>query len=394
MRSFVVVAAVVAAGSVLAVGCGDALVGGECASGYEEQGGSCAPLPDASALSDGAADGSDSNVPGDAQADGADGSANDGSSNDGSSGDGSSNDGSSNDGSSGDGSSNDGSSGDGSSNDGSSNDGASSDGAANDGSTCVPPLMQCGAFCIDVSSDPDNCGSCGHVCASNICVAGKCQGEATGDIVYIGHDFISTPTGSAQAKLLTNAILLAPSTPVRVLSYERYADAQATARLKAILVAAQAQTGRAIVVTSTLIDTDVPQKLGANLVDVLLVADQIAAPPTALATLGASWKTSLAPFTHAGGIFVTLDGASGTAEMPAFETATGALAVTAHTAMAPGSIVQLVAASDALGTGVVSPFATRKSSSHFATEANAGPVVWVVVDGASSEPHVVHKVAP
>ncbi|MDB4997082.1 MAG: Tryptophan synthase alpha chain [Myxococcaceae bacterium] len=386
MRSFVVVAVMVAAGSALAVGCGDALVGGTCASGYEEQGGVCAPQGtqlDSSAGSDGANDGaSDANAPNDGQADGGDGSS-----------DGSSNDGSSSDGSSNDGSSSDGSSSDGSSSDGSSSDGAAGD-ASSDASMCVPPLMQCGAFCIDVSSDPDNCGTCGHVCASNICVAGKCQGEATGDIVYIGHDYISTPSGSAQAKLLTNAVLLAPTTPVRVLSYERYADAQATARLKTILIAAQAQTGRAIVLTSTLVDADVPLKLDARLADVLLVPDQVTAPTTVLAALGASWKTSLAPFTHAGGIFITLDGASGTAEMPDFETATGALAVSTHTVMAPGSIVQLVAASDALGTGVVSPFATRKSSSHFATEANAGPVVWVVVDGASSEPHVVHKVAP
>jgi hypothetical protein len=182
---------------------------------------------------------------------------------------------------------------------------------------------------------------------------------------------------------------------VRILSYERYADGAAIARLKTIVAAAQVQTGRTVVLTSTSVDADVPAKLDAKSVDVLLVPDQVSAPAGALASLGTSWKLSIAPFTHDGGIFVTLDGASGTtAEMPEFETATGALSVTAHTIMASGSVVQLVAPSDAVGTGVVSPFATRKSSSHFATEANGGPVVWVVVDATSSEPHVVHKVAP
>lgn len=29
--------------------------------------------------------------------------------------------------------------------------------------------------CVDLQNDPDNCGSCGHPCASHVCSAGVCQ---------------------------------------------------------------------------------------------------------------------------------------------------------------------------------------------------------------------------
>ena len=44
---------------------------------------------------------------------------------------------------------------------------------------CAPGLTDCGGACVDLSSDIDNCGSCGKVCDMNIaseggCVAGTC----------------------------------------------------------------------------------------------------------------------------------------------------------------------------------------------------------------------------
>jgi hypothetical protein len=41
---------------------------------------------------------------------------------------------------------------------------------------CQPPLQRCGAQCVDLQSDPLNCGSCGQRCGvSAQCVLGRCQ---------------------------------------------------------------------------------------------------------------------------------------------------------------------------------------------------------------------------
>lgn len=41
--------------------------------------------------------------------------------------------------------------------------------------TCKPPARKCGKLCLEVLSDPANCGSCGRVCAAGEgCVDGTC----------------------------------------------------------------------------------------------------------------------------------------------------------------------------------------------------------------------------
>ncbi|MFP2960317.1 EGF domain-containing protein [Myxococcus sp. 1LA] len=43
------------------------------------------------------------------------------------------------------------------------------------GGACAPPQVQCGALCVNVSSDPNNCGGCGVVCpVSKTCSEGRC----------------------------------------------------------------------------------------------------------------------------------------------------------------------------------------------------------------------------
>src|SRR5882762_2664453 len=39
---------------------------------------------------------------------------------------------------------------------------------------CGPGQMDCGG-CVDLQTDPNNCGACGHVCAAgDVCIAGTC----------------------------------------------------------------------------------------------------------------------------------------------------------------------------------------------------------------------------
>src|SRR5207247_1502078 len=65
-----------------------------------------------------------------------------------------------------------------------------------------------------------NCGACGRICPSNICVARECQGATPGDIVLVGHDMRLAWSGSVQAKVLVNAVSIPTTDPIRVLSYE------------------------------------------------------------------------------------------------------------------------------------------------------------------------------
>src|ERR1019366_3166264 len=92
-------------------------------------------------------------------------------------------------------------------------DGSSGDPDADDGSVaCLSPNLVCDGLCIDPTSDPNNCGSCGKVCPSNSCVAGACSGTAAGHVVAIGHDYQAIPSmSSSQARVLANAVFIPKS---------------------------------------------------------------------------------------------------------------------------------------------------------------------------------------
>lgn len=272
---------------------------------------------------------------------------------------------------------------------------AGEDGEAGEaGPVCMPPLVDCGGTCVDTTSDPLNCGQCGNVCPSQICQMSQCVGSTAGGVVFIGHDYLTTPGGTAQARVLSNAVFIPQSNPLHVLSYERYANAGAITRIKSILDGAATQIGRTLTIASTTTDSDVPNNLTVANYGVLLVADQSTAPAGALATLGSSWASTLATFTQAGGIVVVLDGGTGTGEMPQFSSATGLLTVSAQAPIIAGTALDVVAPADAVGTGVVSPYGAGTNSVSIDTEANGGNVVYVVdepVDGATGLPVVVHK---
>jgi hypothetical protein len=237
---------------------------------------------------------------------------------------------------------------------------------------CAPPETDCSGTCVDETSDSNNCGRCGKVCPSGFCSSSTCEGTTEGDIVVIGDDYNSAATVPSGAKLLTNAVFLPTSYPIQVLSFEEYADP----------------------VSNT--DSDIPANLTIANYDVLLVYDQEAADPGVLGPLGASWATALSNFTIAGGIVVSLDGAAGTTEeMPAFDTMSGLLAVSDHTVISKNTPLDVVSGGDAIGHGVVSPYAAKPNSVFFTTsESNGGNVTYVVVDSLGQAPVVVHKEVP
>jgi hypothetical protein len=260
---------------------------------------------------------------------------------------------------------------------------------------CAPPTEYCAGVCVDLKTDPDNCGACGRFCASGLCTGGSCVGATPGDVVYIGHDYFATPTGTAQGRVLGNAALLPARPTVRMLSYERYANSTAVGRAKAIVNAVAGQRGRAVSFTATVTDSDIVSTLTVANYDALIVYDQSNAPAGALGALGAAWNTSLTAFTKAGGAVIVLDGNSGTTrEMPSFATNAGLLTVTQHRSLASGTAVDVVAPTDTVGAGVLSPYGVTDHSAQFRTPSAFGVTIVVQNSANPNDPVVAHRFVP
>jgi len=332
-----------------ACGRDNALVDGECAAGYTLVGNSCIQQ-------------SDSNPIGDAQQ-------------------------------------NDGVNGDGTVEGDTSSDGTSSDVIQGDAISCDDGLTLCNGTCVDTTTDPFNCGGCGNVCPSLLCSNSLCVGAVPGSMVVIGHDY-DVSYSAAQARVLANALLLSASTSMRVRSYEQYSASAAVLNVKSILSAAAAGASRTITYTVATMPSDVSPGMTALNTDVLVIYDQVGAPASTLATIGSGWSSTIASFTHVGGIVIALDGRGGVnPQMPAMIQAAGILNVTADTSVAQSTPLDVVAPSDAVGLGVVSPYGAGKQSVFFAcSEPDSPPVTYVVEDPAGdagpTQPVVVHKVAP
>jgi len=437
LRGLVVLSLLGAAGVGPATGCSEdqSVVGGSCAAGYAQCGNQCINLDSdpencgACSISCAAgvvcafgacASGTDAQTPDAADA-GLDGpmGPSDGSSLDGpaqvssgpdaiaagdASGDVAESGGSQTDGPATDGPATDGPATDGPGNGGPSSDATPTDAAPSDGELggdgsadeplCTLPLVDCAGQCIDTTMDPGNCGSCGTTCYSGICQSSQCVGETSGALVFIGHDY--TSYSQAQARVLSNAVLLPQSSQtLPVLSYERYAGATPLSNIKYVVRTAATNIGRTLALTSTVTDSDVTTGLTIDKYGVLLVADQPGANPGDLAALGATWMTTLATFTRAGGVVVILDGDTGVQEMPGLVTATQLLSVTAQTPVAEFAQLDVAVPTDSVALNVGSSYAAGIYSASFAAEPPSSNVVYVVTtppgDGGTSSPVVIHK---
>ena len=256
--------------------------------------------------------------------------------------------------------------------------------------TCDAPLVECRGACIPVDSDPLNCGSCGHVCRSNICVAGECQGATPGDVVLIGHDYTNAWSGSSQAKVLVNALTIPLSDPIRILSYEDGAAADAVAQAKAL--AAAGIYGREVDFTVADSANALASGSLSNQYDIVLVHG---AGPGDAATKGGNWASALGTFTMKGGVVVALD--NGLTPMPQLLTSSGLLAVTGHTLLSDGTHLAVTGAADVVGAQLLSPYAGFGAPITF--QGVASPSVdfdWVVraTDGGGSlgDPVVIHRI--
>ncbi len=262
------------------------------------------------------------------------------------------------------------------------------------GQLCTAPLVNCGGACVDKTNDPSNCGACGKVCPSNLCIGSVCQGSTPGDVVLVGHDYATTAAATAQGTVLANAVFIPATNPLRVLSYERYADVTAVQNAKKIVGVRAASLNRTVAYTVSVADGDVPSKLSPSAFDVLVVHDQKAAAAGALGALGDSWAATLAAFDKAGGVIVVLDGDVGVAEMPQFVTSAGLLQVASHAPLASGSAVTVTAPSDDVGVGVLSPYGVWSHSATFTLADLTNVTVVVRAGNGSGSPVVAHRIVP
>jgi hypothetical protein len=276
-------------------------------------------------------------------------------------------------------------------------DGSGDGGDADDGSvfSCDPKLTLCNAQCVDLQTDPNHCGNCNIQCPTLLCAAGKCQGALDGHIVVIGHDF-SGITSMSQRRVLGNASLLPPVTQIRVRSWEQWANPTAVTVTRGIISSAATAQGRTVVFTQLLLPSDVTATTDQN-ADVLLVNDQPNAPPATLGALGTSFAATVAAFTQAGGVVIVTDGGT-SGQMVDLVKNAGLIDLAGETNVPFSTSLAVSAPADAIGLGVLSPYAAGQKTVHFASnEPSSGQVSWVVVDptpDAGLAPVVIHKVVP
>ncbi len=246
---------------------------------------------------------------------------------------------------------------------------------------CDLGYTACGETCESLADDGHNCGACGKICPSNICVNGECMGAMAGDVVLVGHDFTNAWDGSAQAKVLVNALSIPTTNPIRVLSYEDGADPAAVSQALELMNAGV--HGRKVKITHA-------TKANLDSMSLALSYDVVVLHDAGDASLGVRWKNSLPHFAEKGGVVVALDG--GNSHMSDLVSSATLLGVTGHAKLAEGTHLLVSMPGDVVGTQVLSPYAAFGPPVAFSGVETGPDVTWVVrVDDPGAAPVVVHK---
>jgi hypothetical protein len=246
---------------------------------------------------------------------------------------------------------------------------------------CDAPLVACRGACIPVASDGDNCGACGKICPSNICIDGECQGALAGDVIVLGHEYASSWSSSAQAKMLANAVSIPTTDPIRVLAFDGDHPGAAAERSLIATTIRFRGVSYSAADEAALEATDLARRF-----DVVLVHDTGAAS----SELGTRWSTALDTFTKKGGIVIALD--DGKSDVPAFLTASGLLSIEGHAMLASGTQVAIEKPNDALGMQVLSPYAPTGASVGFLGVSSAADVTVVArTNDEAALPTAIHR---
>jgi hypothetical protein len=266
---------------------------------------------------------------------------------------------------------------------------------------CDPPLIECQGQCVDpasFNSDPDNCGSCGNECPSDICQDGKCVGARFGHVALLCMDFNSATVDSSPTTLLGNSVFVPTVNPVRVLSYTRGASAAAVTRVNTVIGWAGSERFRTAEITEAKTPEQVTKDLNINDYQVILIHDldqAVSGEPAAAATAWAS-ASVLTSFARAGGVVIVLDGADGTGEMNELINAANLLdpfSVTSQTDITQEQLWNNAPA-DVLGVNVLQHFLGTSHTCTFETDAKeSASTIFVITDDQDGGlPVAIHRV--
>jgi hypothetical protein len=254
---------------------------------------------------------------------------------------------------------------------------------------CAAEESVCGRSCVNLASDPDNCGGCGNPCPSGLCSHNFCEAAGTGRVIVIGHDYINSRP--IKNRLLGNAVFLWPVNPVRLLLYA--GDATAPSITGADWAIAEVG-GTTRQVTKTYGSADsIPDLLPLS--DVFLIYAQNGAGDTTLQNLGIAWESALTTFVNRGGTVIVLDadqtGNAGTVQI----LSSAHLLNLTRQASASTATCNVVARGDALAAGMYRAYSCQPNSTTFTMDESSPTVTSVVeavVGDAASAPVVVSKI--
>ncbi|MBN1608505.1 MAG: hypothetical protein JW940_17870 [Polyangiaceae bacterium] len=255
---------------------------------------------------------------------------------------------------------------------------------------CEDPLVDCSGQCVDLQSNPDHCGKCGHRCPSRLCQAGTCVGAQAGDIILACMNLESM--ADQQNVLLGNSVFR-QITAVRILSYEQYASTRAVDRVANAIESIAAGRPYSLDVADS--SQQVVQDLNVIDFDVLIVHDQPDAPEGTLSSIGSAWAETLDSFTRAGGTVLVLSSTDGVDEMYELITDAGLSEIDGARSVT-GTRLANAAPGDAIGNGVLNRFLALPETCAFDTPlvADAANIIVVTTDPNQEpiDPVVIHRV--
>jgi hypothetical protein len=255
-------------------------------------------------------------------------------------------------------------------------------------SVCAPDLVDCGQGCIDLDTTALHCGACNHACPTQLCVDGACVGGNTGHTVVIAMSYqqSSQPT----RRLFGNAVFLPTAQHVRMLDYRLHAAATSVAAVEQIIDDEAWLRGRSYQLDVAPSASAIAAELDVLHHDVLLIHDQANMPPGQVNSFVKASGEAIASFFESGGTVVAL---ATSPVMAALLTESNMLDTLGFVTVT-GDVLIKHAPTDALSVGVAAPLLAMPSTSVIVTgETESATLSFVLSDDTpAANPVVVHRV--